>query len=531
MIVPLCRDLMWLAGAYIGDGWVRINERRGSVIYGVNPVKAKRIAERLDRLGLTATVTTERTTTRVMVHGRALARWMVENFGHAAHEKTIPSWLYGAPMEWRNAFLSGWHAMDGTKGENKITTTSKRLQVGLVTLLSGMGKTPSVTETAPSTWSIEGRSGVSRRYWNIRWKDQPETRTAFRRGWLLFGRVRSVTPAGMGLVFNLEVEEDNSYVADGVVVHNCQAFSVAGLRKALDDPRGQLTLTYLAVVERYRPRWVVWENVPGVLSADRGRAFGAFLGALAELGYGFAWRVLDAQYVRVDGFCRAVPQRRRRVFLVGHSGGRWAGPGEVLFECESLSGHPPPRREAWEEAAGGPETGLATGGDGGGARQVDEAPTALIPPVANTVTASANRWGSSLPDNGQTAIIEVANTLTARMHKGINTTVDEGQTPIVVNARMDPVHGSIPGALDTDGGTWAVQERLRVRRLTPRECERLQGFPDDWTLVPDPRGQPMSDTQRYRLLGNSMAANVMRWIGFRLQMAEERTRGMEALTR
>src|SRR5690606_30244401 len=98
----------------------------------------------------------------------------------------------------------------------------------------------------------------------------------------------------------------------------CQSFSVAGLRQGLADPRGNLMLTYLAIARRYWPRWLVWENVPGVLSSNEGRDFGTFLTGLAELGYGFAYRVLDAQYIRVDGFPFAVPQRRRRVFVVGY---------------------------------------------------------------------------------------------------------------------------------------------------------------------------------------------------------------------
>jgi DNA (cytosine-5)-methyltransferase 1 len=130
----------------------------------------------------------------------------------------------------------------------------------------------------------------------------------------------------------------------------CQSFSVAGLRKGMADPRGNLALTYLAIADRYRPEWVLWENVPGVLSSSGGRDFGAFLGGLAELGYGFAYRVLDAQYVRVDGFGRAVPQRRRRVFVVGHLGD-WRRAAAVLFERESLSWDSPPRRQAGERVA------------------------------------------------------------------------------------------------------------------------------------------------------------------------------------
>jgi len=143
----------------------------------------------------------------------------------------------------------------------------------------------------------------------------------------------------------------------------CQSFSVAGLRKGLADPRGNLALTYLAIAYRYRPEWLVWENVPGVLSSDGGRDFGAFLGGLGELGYGFAYRVLDAQYVRVDGMERAVPQRRRRVFVVGHSGD-WRRAAAVLFERESLLGHSAPRRETGQVAPTIPSRSLGGGGLG-----------------------------------------------------------------------------------------------------------------------------------------------------------------------
>ena len=108
----------------------------------------------------------------------------------------------------------------------------------------------------------------------------------------------------------------------------CQSFSVAGLRKGLEDPRGNLALTYVGLLDHFRPKWFVWENVPGVLSSNGGRDFGSFLGAVAECGYGFSYRVLDAKHF-------GVPQRRRRVFVVGHLGD-WRPTAEVLFERESL---------------------------------------------------------------------------------------------------------------------------------------------------------------------------------------------------
>jgi DNA (cytosine-5)-methyltransferase 1 len=131
----------------------------------------------------------------------------------------------------------------------------------------------------------------------------------------------------------------------------CQAFSVAGLRRGLADPRGGLTLEFVRLAQALRPKWIVWENVPGVLSQDGGRAFGAFLGALGELGYGWAYRVLDAQYVRVDGYPHAVPQRRRRLFVVGCAGGDFARAAAVLLEPESVRGDPPTRRATREGAA------------------------------------------------------------------------------------------------------------------------------------------------------------------------------------
>jgi DNA (cytosine-5)-methyltransferase 1 len=141
----------------------------------------------------------------------------------------------------------------------------------------------------------------------------------------------------------------------------CQSFSVAGKRAGLDDPRGNLTIEFARLAGRLRPLWLVWENVPGVLSIDDGRTFGAFLGMLVELGYGIAYRVLDAQHF-------GVPQRRRRVFVVGHLG-NWRAAAAVLLERSSLSGHPPPRREARQGVAGGVEFGPA------GGRLTDTSPT------------------------------------------------------------------------------------------------------------------------------------------------------------
>jgi len=283
----------------------------------------------------------------------------------------------------------------------------------------------------------------------------------------------------------------------------CQAFSVAGLRKGLADPRGNLTLVFLGLVARMRPRWVVWENVPGVLSDQTG-AFGALLGGLGELGYGFAYRVLDAQYVRVDSHPWAVPQRRRRVFVVGHFGD-WRRAAAVLFERESLSGNPPPRREAGQGAFG--TLSARTQGGGGLGTEFDLA-------------------GGIVP--------EVAWALQHRDSKGADSDTKQGHLlPVTIPIQNDTrgqdqnglgIGGDVMFTLD-QGSQHAVAHSLcasAVRRLTPRECERLQGFPDDYTAIPW-RGKPACecpDGPRYKALGNSMAVNVMRWIGQRIELVE-----------
>ncbi|WP_408188883.1 DNA cytosine methyltransferase [Paraburkholderia graminis] len=297
----------------------------------------------------------------------------------------------------------------------------------------------------------------------------------------------------------------------------CQSFSVAGLRKGLADPRGNLMLTYLAIAERFAPRWLVWENVPGVLSSNGGRDFGTLLGGLAELGYGFAYRVLDAQYVRVESHSRAVPQRRRRVFVVGHLGD-WRRAAAVLFERESLLGHPAPRREAGQRVAATLTRGAESSGRGGYAGRRQEDDVNIV--VANTLLAKANSSHQADRDNYIAVLPPVARALTTS-----NQRID-AETETLVTA----LNWQAGGKQTTLGGgpvsSALVKEQIpgvqigpAVRRLTPRECERLQGFPDDYTRI-TVRGKPAADGPRYKALGNSMAVPVMRWIGERIQAVE-----------
>lgn len=345
----------------------------------------------------------------------------------------------------------------------------------------------------------------------------------------------------------------------------CQSFSVAGLRAGLDDPRGNLTIEFARLADRLRPLWLVWENVPGVLSIDDGRTFGAFVGMLVELGYGIAYRVLDARYF-------GVPQRRRRVFVVGHLGD-WRRAAAVLLERQSLSGYPPPRRETRQDIAGisGVRTAKGSGlydthaghfldsssGDtahylnaSGMSRQDFETETLITDSLYSddfdAVEDGTGRGDPLAPiaiciahtqSNGHRFSEDLAYALVRRSDQAVAfnlrarqggadtgeiapTLRSMGQDAVAISAnqrgelRESPVHGSLNASRGGKQFNGVMQE-MAVRRLTPRECERLQGFPDDYTLV-DYRGKPASDGPRYKSLGNSMAVPVMRWIGERI---------------
>ena len=278
----------------------------------------------------------------------------------------------------------------------------------------------------------------------------------------------------------------------------CQSFSIAGLRKGLDDPRGNLMLTYVAIAARYKPRWLVWENVPGVLSSNRGRDFGALLTALGEIGYGFAYRVLDAQYF-------GVAQRRRRVFVVGYLGD-WRRAAAVLFERESLSGHPAPSRETRKETSRWPAQCASTLNAAFGSKlgledqHINSGAPLFVPSTVGSLCARTGR-AMSAQDAQQGHMIPIAFGAQNSANQGdsvseyVTPTLDKSKTPAAMTA------GS-------------------VRRLTPVECERLQGFPDDYTLIPY-RNRMAADGPRYKAMGNSMAVPVMRWIGQRINEVDK----------
>ena len=384
----------------------------------------------------------------------------------------------------------------------------------------------------------------------------------------------------------------------------CQSFSVAGLRKGLSDERGNLTLEFIRLAQRLRPRWLVWENVPGVLSIDKGRSFGSFLGGLAECGYGFAYRVLDAQYF-------GVPQRRRRVFVVGYLGD-WRPAAQVLFEREGLQGDITPCRETREDLAkclaaragsrhredGDTFVASTLKGEGWDASEDGTGRQNLIVSSTGETAHCLNAGGMGRQDFETETMIAIQGSMIGRSDDaGPNgsgyddtgacftlTKTDvhavafqsyasstQSLNPDVVTPTLDVSkaggaavafaqnqmgevrEGEVFNTLNTNSNAsgrntpmvaigWSeeltAQEGLagtiqrggnggrhegvmtcsrQVRRLTPVECERLQGFPDNYTKITE----KTPDGSRYKALGNSMAVPVMRWIGERIQAVED----------
>lgn len=602
---------------------------------------------------------------------QSINRWVMKQFG--GKEKHIPSWVYGLSENLRISLLEGYfQRMDSVRYAQPCS--GMQLLVGMKILAAGAGYRSSILyEENPSIHS----TGTYR----IKFNTSPIDSDDFDDDGY-WGRVNEKTVGRSNvLVYNLEVEDDHSYVAAGIAVHNCQSFSVAGKREGLAGASG-LMFEYIRAVRELRPRWFVWENVPGAFTSERGEAYRQLLSEMDALGYGLAWRVLDAQFF-------GVAQRRERVFLVGSLGTMRCA--EVLFERESLSwDHQSSRqkRQALTEEAQGcvgeadhdsgclnpgetqsrrvyPTSGVyptlstreksgqnqesvftqfgddvagtltsrydsspcvdrganvvvderdkvflcqtaQTGSNGKLVKQDDVTNTLdrtnstavaaldfnptdarlryAQDDVSQTLTARAGTGGNQVPlvqvapiafnpsagitekgggfalsedvtptlktdhnpavafasnQRDEVRELEVSGALAAQLGIKQQTYIcrADGQTnamtsvnlapTLTSHAKKDPPFiypaGDEPVTLQIHGGKPGGREKrgLTVRRLTPRECERLQGFPDDYTDIPYRNKEHAPDGPRYKALGNSMAVPVMRWIGERIRTVEE----------
>lgn len=315
----------------------------------------------------------------------------------------------------------------------------------------------------------------------------------------------------------------------------CQDLSVAGKRAGFDGERSSLWFEFERIIDEMRPKWVIIENVPGLLSSKQGRDFGFVLNALDDRGYGVAWRVLDSQYF-------GVPQRRRRVFIVGSLGSTSCA--EVLFESESVSRNIEKGEKTRKDAPTATLRGFGHGWQG------QHSDTNAVLAFDNYNQSVSDKQATLGQNCGMSTGRNLVGALQARDYKGIgNQYVNEGKV-IVLNDQggsqmsitenttatlRSQEHGHQPIVWQMNHASEVYREAgdkvptlqsrmgtggnnvplIGVRRLTPTECERLQGFPDGWTAS-------QSDAQRYKQMGNAVTVNVIEWIGRRIKNTEDK---------
>lgn len=322
----------------------------------------------------------------------------------------------------------------------------------------------------------------------------------------------------------------------------CQDLSVAGKRAGFGGERSSLWFEFERIVAEMQPKWVVIENVPGLLSSRGGEDFGIILKSLDEFGYGVAWRILDSQYF-------GVPQRRRRIFIVASLGD--ASCGQVLFESKSVPGNIEQGKEGREDVAYTLRASASRSGDkgdGGMSQTLIPCPAPFTPGGFGEYrkgTGALRHAGGDCGGGSETIIVMASGQANAEIVEDKSPTLSLlHEQPIVFQQNQrDEVRslGNKAGSLVAEAGMrqqnyiWEPrsadgvprihegnvsptlntmeggqrQPCVGVRRLTPVECCRLQGFPDDWN-------DNVSDTQRYRQMGNAVTVNVIEWIGKRI---------------
>lgn len=315
----------------------------------------------------------------------------------------------------------------------------------------------------------------------------------------------------------------------------CQDVSVAGRRAGLAGQRSGLFWEAARVIGEFKPRIIVCENVPGLLSSGRGRDMGTVLGTLGDLGFGLAYRVFDSQWFNVA-------QRRKRVFIVGVSGADVRSAAEVLFESSSLPGDSEPSREAIKKS---PRAAAGCARRHGCSRSCGDV---VAEPLADPIsTREGKTWTcegknnfrlrnlvgvpfcksrrARSPEDYETWVpADVAptqNEFDASAPRATTVAVEPqaapGWTPEVCGPLTDGAKngGGLNGQDAYTGRIFTDGDGLAVRRLLPVEAERLQGFPDGWTAS-GADGKPLSDSARYRALGNAVTVSVAEWIGRRI---------------
>lgn len=339
--IPVDERLLWLAGRYTGDGWTRFDDDRGDVVIicgrrDIEYLKEKlnmwkRSGERCKDGELAWNFREVRTGGQFTCSCRALVKWLRENFGHLATGKKIPAWLFGAPLSYKKAFLDGYIGADGHLAGNLVeaSTVSKELAFGLRTLVATTDRSPMVYFQEQSGNVIEGRKVNVKPIYKVKWReglDEAHTQTHVADE-ILWAPIREVKNTGNRKVFyNISVDEDESYIAEGLIVHNCKHFSKAKGAALVDRNIRGLAWIVLRWAGTVKPRVIILENVEEFqtwgpvrkgkpVKKKAGCTFQKWLGQLKDLGYTVEFRVLIAADY-------GAPTSRKRFVLIARCDGR-----------------------------------------------------------------------------------------------------------------------------------------------------------------------------------------------------------------
>lgn len=351
--------LLWLAGRYVGDGWTRLTNTRAELVIVAGSHERKSLALDLNKWqrkgeraidGELAWQCREvRTGVQFTTNCRALVNWLRNQFGHGAKSKGIPAWLMAANNSLKTAFLEGYLGADGWNGGlfQEAVTISKSLAFGIKALAVSLGKTVSVYLNETPNNVIEGRIVNASPVYKLRWRHNVSVKQTERDELHEWAPVRSNEETGeTQKVYNIGVEQDESYVVEGIVVHNCKHFSRAKGAKPVNKNIRGLAWVVVRWAEKVRPRVIMLENVREfkewgpliqqtamksgklwpVVDEDgqpvmvpcperKGLTFRRWMGRLKNLGYTCEFRELNAADY-------GAPTNRRRFFMVARCDGQ-----------------------------------------------------------------------------------------------------------------------------------------------------------------------------------------------------------------
>lgn len=339
-------DFWYLVGRYIGDGWLNMSDEK-SIIICCKEDEVTSITNRLNNIGINYSITKQSTVIRIQITKKEL-HFYLRRFGHGASNKHLTKDILNLPVDLLREFLSGYIDSDGTftQGRYKITSVSRRLIYEIGECVAKVYHRPySIYFTErPKTHIIEGRVVNQKDTYQICWKptNDKQDKSFYEDGYI-WSPITKVVKEDLEneLVYNLEVEDDNSYMVQGVIVHNCQDFSVAGKgegskwkckdcgheynpltvhyssrhkcpkcgSESLDKSRSSLLVEWLRVIRANKPKWGIYENVKNIVGVKFKETFQMFLDELHEYGYNTYYKILNAKDF-------GIPQNRERVYLI-----------------------------------------------------------------------------------------------------------------------------------------------------------------------------------------------------------------------